>query len=231
MSYQPGQPGDHAAGRRFHIDLGESDPQLDQAIAELATPGVAIGYRRILPGDEDALLPEERASIPSPLAERRCASGAARIAARQILARFGYDRCPIPRGTAGEPIWPVGMIGSLSHDHEFAVAAIARTRDVSGIGIDIEPATPLPFDMIDFVLTPKGPSAFPEDRLAGRRLFAAKEAVFKAVFPMDRSFLEFQDIDVDLDRMSASVCTGRTLSIRIGCSSHIVALATLPLQK
>ena len=136
------------------MDHDKPDPDLERAIAALALPGVAIGYRRIRPGDEDALLDEERGSMASSLADRRRASGAARIVARQLLDRFGHARCPIPRGADGEPLWPAGMIGSLSHDDEFAVAAVGRAQDVGAIGIDIEPAVPLPGDMIDLVATP-----------------------------------------------------------------------------
>jgi 4'-phosphopantetheinyl transferase EntD len=207
--------------------MGENDPDrsLEQAIAGLATPGVAIDYRRILPGDEDALLEEERASIPS-LADRRRASGAARIVARRLLDQLGYERRPIPRGVDGAPVWPAGMTGSLSHDDQFAVAAVGRASDVGAIGIDIEPAIPLPCDMFDLVTTPKELSGIADDPLCGRLVFAAKEAVYKALFPVDRTFLEFRDIEVDLGRLQASTRTGRTVSIRCGVSSHLIVLAT-----
>jgi 4'-phosphopantetheinyl transferase EntD len=207
------------------MDQSKPDHDLERVIAGLAIPGVAIGYRRILPGDEDALLEEERRSIASSQTDRRRASGAARTVARQLLDRFGHVRCPIPRGADGEPLWPAGMTGSLSHDDEFAVAAVARAQGGAAIGIDIEPATPLPDDMIDLVVKPGELSKIAERRLAGRLLFAAKEAVYKAVFPLDRTFLEFQDIEVDLGKLRAFVPGGRMLSIRYGHSSHIIALA------
>ena len=206
--------------------MHQSDPDLDRAIVDLATPGVAIGYRRILPGDEDALLDDELASIPSMLVEGRRASGAARIVARRLLDRFGHARCAIPRGAHGEPLWPAGMTGSLAHDDEFAVAAVGMAQDVGAIGVDIEPAMPLPHDLIDLVVTPWELSRVPDDRLVGRLLFVAKEAVYKAVFPLDRVFLEFQDIDVDLELLRATAGAGRTLSIRHSFSSHIIVLAT-----
>jgi 4'-phosphopantetheinyl transferase EntD len=208
------------------MDESEPDRELERAIAGLAMSGVALGHRRLLPGDEDALLDEERALLPSSLTERRRASGAARIVARQLLEQFGYRGSSIPRGVDGEPLWPAGIIGSLSHDDEFAVAAVARNQDIEAIGIDIEPAVPLPPDMISLVFTPGELSRFANKRLVDRLIFAAKEAVYKAAFPLDRTFLEFQDIDVDLERLCASTRAGRTFSIRYSLSSRIIVLAT-----
>jgi 4'-phosphopantetheinyl transferase EntD len=206
--------------------VSAGDPALERAIEELAVPGIAIGYRRIRPGDEDALLPQEQASIAARLVERRRASGAARIVARELLDRFGHPRCPIPRGAGGAPIWPAGLAGSLAHDERYAVAAIGRAGDVGAIGIDIEPATPLPQDMIELVATPNERRAIADDPLRLKLLFAAKEAVYKAQFPRDRTFLEFQDIEVDLVRGQAATRTGRIVAIRFAIASCVIVLAT-----
>jgi 4'-phosphopantetheinyl transferase EntD len=203
------------------------DPALQRAVAGLAVPGVAIGCRRIQPGDENALLPEEQASIATRLPERRRASGAARIVARELLNRLGHARCPIPKGAGGAPIWPAGMTGSLAHDDQYAVAAIGRLGDVGAIGIDIEPATPLPHDMIELVATPKELADIGGDMLRCKLLFAAKEAVYKAQFPRDREFLEFQDIEVDLMRGQAATRSGRTVAIRYAVSPRIIVVATI----
>ncbi len=207
------------------MDQSEQDSDIERAIAELAMPGVAIGYRRILPGDEDALLDAERASLPSSLTERRRASGAARIVARQLLEQFGHHGHAVPRGVDGEPLWPAGMTGSLAHDDEFAVAAVGRTQDLGAIGIDVEPAIPLPHEMIGLVFTPGELDRLTNTRLVDRVIFAAKEAVYKAAFPLNRTFLEFQDIDVDLEGLRASTRAGHTFSIRYCLSSHIIVLA------
>jgi 4'-phosphopantetheinyl transferase EntD len=205
--------------------VSAGDPALERAIAALAVPGVAIGCRRIQPGDEDALLPQEHASIASCLTERRRASGAARIVARGLLDQFGHARCPIPKGADGEPIWPAGLTGSLAHDDQYAVAAVGRTGDVGAIGIDIEPARPLPRDMIELVATPRELADIDDDPLRLKLLFATKEAVYKAQFPRDRTFLEFQDIEVDLARMQAATRTGRIVAIRYAVVPRVVVLA------
>src|SRR5215472_5557921 len=105
------------------------DPSLQSAIEQLALPGVVIGHRLILPGDEHALLPKEAAAFASSVVKVRRASGAARIIARQLLARLGYPECAIPKAPSGAPVWPTGVVGSLAHDARIAVATVALSRD------------------------------------------------------------------------------------------------------
>jgi 4'-phosphopantetheinyl transferase EntD len=64
-----------------------------------------------------------------------------------------------------------------------------------------------------------------DDPLRGKLLFTAKEAVYKACYPLDRVFLEFHDIEVDLAGHQAVTKTGRVVALRYGVSSHVLALA------
>ena len=203
------------------------DPDLARAIAGLAVPGLLIGHRVIQPGDEDALLAQERATIASPVIQRQRASGAARMVARSLLAPFGHGGAPIIKDVSGAPIWPGGIVGSLAHDDRVAVAAVGQTSTISAVGIDVEPADVLPPDMLALVVTPDERKSLAGDPLRGRMLFAVKEAVYKAVFPLDRRFLEFQHINVDLPRRKAVTRHGRIVDVRYCASSHIVALALI----
>ena len=201
------------------------DPALTDAIATLAVPGARIGHRVIQPGDEAVLFETEAKTITSPLAEKRRASGAARIVGRALLRELGVPEQAIPKRVSGAPLWPDGITGSFAHDHLVAVAAAGLTRDVGALGIDVEPATPLPADMLDLVTTPNERIGIDGDPLRGRVLFVVKEAVYKAVHPLDGKFLDYHDIDVDLAARKAVTRTGRTVDIRYCVSSHIVAVA------
>jgi 4'-phosphopantetheinyl transferase EntD len=202
------------------------DLSLRRAIDTLASPGLLIGHRLIAPGDEHALLDPEAASIASPVVAVRRASGAARIVARALLAQLGHAGSALPRGASGEPMWPTGIVGSLAHDERVAVAAVGMQRDVGTVGIDVEPAVPLTTDMLELTATPQERGSLADDPLRGKLLFAAKEAVYKAVYPLDRTFLEFRDIEVDLAARSAITTTGRVLTLRYCVASHVVAVAT-----
>jgi len=204
---------------------GAVDPTLARGIEALAVPGLLIGHRVISAGDENALLDEEAASIASPVIAVRRASGAARIVARALLAQLGYARVAVPKGQAGEPIWPAGISGSIAHDDRTAVAAVGRLRDIRAVGIDVEPAVPLPPEMLKLIATPRELRSIADDPLQGKLLFVAKEAVYKAVYPLDRVFLEFRDIEVDLVSRAAATRTGRAVALRTCVSSHVVVVA------
>lgn len=204
------------------------DPLLQSAINALAFPGVLIGHRLISPGDENALLRDEVAAFATSVVKVRRASGAARIVARQLLARLGHPECPIPRAASGAPVWPGDVVGSLAHDARVAIAAVAASRDVGALGIDVEPAECLPSELLDLVATPQERLEIGDDPFQGRLLFAAKEAVYKAVYPLDRMFLEHHDVQINLATRKAVVRNGRIVEIRLSVSAHFVALAFLP---
>lgn len=186
-------------------------------------PGIAIGHRAILPGDEDGLFPEEIAGSAS--AKIRCSSGAARLVARELLASAGFANCAIPRTPSGAPIWPAPLVGSLAHDADIAVAAVAPHSEFAGIGIDIEPAESLPFDVIETIATPAERSVPATYLYGGRLLFVVKEAVYKAVAGLDRIFLGHRDVEVDWQKREALVCNGRTVELRFCIATHLLALA------
>jgi 4'-phosphopantetheinyl transferase EntD len=202
-------------------------PLLQQVIDAVAIPGVVIGHRRIAPGDEFALLPEEAHAFAGSVTKVRRASGAARTAARELLPLLGQTRrpLPLPKSASGAPTWPDGIVGSLAHDAEIAVAALALRSRYASIGIDVEPARPLERDLLDMIATPSERGAIGDDRLAARVLFAIKEAVYKAAHPLDGVFLEHQDVEVSLSARTAATRCGRIVPFRHGIGEHIIALA------
>ena len=133
----------------------------------------------------------------------------------------------MPKGSGGAPTWPNGVVGSLAHDDRVAVAAVGRSRDVGAIGIDVEPAELLPAELLDMVATPLERLKIADDPYGGRLLFVAKEAVYKAVYSLDRTFLEHHDVEVDLAERTAVVRNGRVVKLRFSLSTHLVALAFL----
>jgi 4'-phosphopantetheinyl transferase EntD len=207
------------------------DEPLDVPLALPSVPGIMMAYRVIASGDEHALLPEEAPAFAASVVKVRRASGAARLAARELLARLGHPQCPVPKGPAGAPVWPPGLVGSLSHDDEIALAAVARSRDFRAVGIDVEPAAPLPADLLDIVATARERPGLAADPLRGRLLFAAKEAVYKAVFPLDGEFLEHHEVEIDVAGETARVRNGREVELRLSTSSRLIALAFIAAQQ
>jgi len=207
--------------------IAAADRSLQSALDGLCFPGINIGHRVISVGDEDALMPEEAPAFAASVVKVRRASGAARIVARELLARVGHAGCALPKTPSGAPIWPAGVVGSLAHDTRIAVAAVGLQDEVRGLGIDIEPNEPLPAGLLDLVATPRERPILANDPCAGRLLFVAKEAVYKALHPLDHTFLDHQDVEIDFTRGKGTVRTGRIVEIRFAVAAHLVALAFL----
>ena len=194
----------------------------------IAVPGIAVAHRRIADGDELALLPEESAAFGGSVIKVRRASGAARSVARDLLRRLGQPRQAILRSVSRMPVWPDGIVGSLAHDAEVAVAAIAMQRDFAGVGIDVEPAEMLDPELLGLIATAAEQHRIHDDPYGGRLLFSVKEAVYKAVNPLDGVFLDHHDVEVDLAGRTAAIRNGRTVSFRCCVAPRIVTLAFVP---
>jgi 4'-phosphopantetheinyl transferase EntD len=145
-----------------------------------------------------------------------------------LLKGLGQPECALPRGPGGAPGWPAGVVGSLAHDSRVAVAAVGRCDDVGAIGIDVEPAESLPPELLELVATPQERLRIDDDPYQGRLLFVAKEAVYKAVYPLDQRFLDHHDVQINFADRKAVVRNGRVVELRFGIAAHVLALAFLP---
>lgn len=200
---------------------------MTDALASLARPGMSLGHRVIAKGDDAALLPDELQSFRRSVEVVRRRSGAARVLARRLLAVAGFDPVALPRSDSGAPVWPVGVVGSLAHDDDIAVAVVAGTDRFAGIGVDVEPALELPRELVPLVATPGEIRRYPAELVEGRTLFAVKEAVYKALNPIDGVFLGFHDIEIDINAGTAQTSSARSVTVAFTTSPRIIALAWL----
>jgi 4'-phosphopantetheinyl transferase EntD len=155
--------------------------------------------------DGDAGLPPERAAIAHAVAARRGDYLGVRDCARTALAALGQGPVAIGTGPRREPIWPEGVVGSLTHCTGYRAAAVARARRVHSLGIDAEPHEPLPAGVLDTVALPGEVRAISVlDRSDprthwGRILFCAKEAIYKAWYPLTGEWLGFEEASVSIE--------------------------------
>jgi 4'-phosphopantetheinyl transferase EntD len=202
-----------------------ADSTLSIALSALVQPGVLIGHRLIAPGDEHALLAAELSAFSGSVLKVRRQSGAARGLARVLLKKAGQGETAIPKSPSGAPVWPPGIVGSLAHDDEFAIAVIAHSKQFVSLGIDVEPAEALPSELVNLVATPEEQQRYSSTLLESRLLFSIKEAVYKAANPIDGRFLDFHEIEVDLDTCVAWIERSRSMKIAFTTYPRIVALA------
>lgn len=170
----------------------------------------------VLPGEIDALaaaemysdprelapLPEEEPLIARSVPKRRNEFITVRYCARQALVDLGAEPAPILKGDKGEPCWPDGIVGSLTHCEGFRGAAVGRRAHVRSLGIDAEPHDVLPHGVLDAISLPAERdelAAMPEGVHWDRVLFCAKEATYKAWFPLTHRWLGFEDAHITFD--------------------------------
>lgn len=118
-------------------------------------------------------------------------------AGRRLVAELvGGPHVDVPRGARGAPMWPTGVVGSITHTRRYAAVAVAASVDAVSIGIDAEPIMPLAAETIAVVtnsaeLVRITPAC---GELAGLVAFVAKEAVFKAWWPVHGRELDFSEV-------------------------------------
>ncbi|WP_369249782.1 hypothetical protein [Streptomyces sp. R41] len=115
------------------------------ALLRAVLPSWAYGAARaadVVPSAE--LFPEEAAVCAEAGPRRRAEFTAGRWCAHRALAALGAGRVAVPRGARGMPVWPDGVVGSITHCEGYRAAAVCRGGDARALGIDAEPAAPLP---------------------------------------------------------------------------------------
>jgi len=192
--------------------------------------------------DESVLLHAERELLDAANANRCGEFAIGRYCARLALGHLGLAPKPILRDENGAPIWPQGILGSISHTRGLTVAIVVAEKLGKGVGVDAEHIRGrFPPDVFAAIGTAREKdliSRHPEptrDRLR-YAIFSAKESVFKCLYGAfkERWPLEAIDIRVDagLNSFTTSPVEPRAgLAIRghIGLSAdHVVTVAWLP---
>lgn len=166
-------------------------------------PAGAVSADGPIGDSEEELLPQERPVIASAGGGRRREFAAGRACAHVVLARLGWSQFPLLSGPSREPLWPPGIAGSITHSEGYVAAAGFRIGDlgpVRGLGIDAEANEILPPEVARLVLTHS-------ERASGARpttaIFSAKESVYKAWFPLTGRWLDYHDVEIDMDLEAA----------------------------
>jgi 4'-phosphopantetheinyl transferase EntD len=160
-----------------------------------ATVAVAAGPVADLAG---SLFPEEEAVVARAVAKRRDEFAAGRAAAREALALAGVAAGALPKGPGGAVVWPAGAVGSISHAGGMVAAVAARRDAVAALGIDLEVLSDRAEGVAD-AISDAGEAARARIWDWGLvRLFSAKEAAFKALYPAAGVLFGFDTLEVTL---------------------------------
>lgn len=173
-------------------------------LPELVPGSVSVAETR---EELDEVLHREETALAERMVDRRRREfTTVRGCARRALRGLGRPRPPMVPGSAGEPTWPAGVVGSMTHCEHYRAAAVARQEDVDCLGIDAEPNAPLPAGVLARVATTpeeldrlRSLAAERPDVAVDRLLFSVKESLYKAWYPREGRWLGFGDALVRLD--------------------------------
>lgn len=212
---------------------------MKQAPKSLGGDGVFLGWSVV--GDEEfGLFPDEIETVVGASRIRRTEFAAGRRAARNALAAASIDPRPLLSGSDGIPDWPCGIVGSISHSPDAALAAVGRKVHYRALGLDIETVARVSLSFAETVATGRERhwlSALADPRQGLALIFSAKEAWHKCQFVLTRRVFEFQEVEISFAFESqtfevsavgrgppSEVLRGR---FAVDCE-HVACLAVLP---
>lgn len=182
-----------------HVDFR----QLEAALRASLGPDAAVSCRSTADGDMSRLAPCEYPAISGAIEQRKKEFAAGRLAARDAMRRLGRPEAPIPANHDRSPQWPMDLVGSISHTKKVCLAVVALRTRWHSVGVDVEPDSSLPSDIWSMICLPQELqriNEFPENE-RGRwvaRVFTAKEAYYKWVYPTVRTLLDFHEVAIEL---------------------------------
>lgn len=193
-------------------------------------PGGAFGAAREIGREGDLVKQawclgiELPASLRSAGAKRRKEYLAGRISARLALRDLLGAGAPLTDLGADEddvPLWPEGVVGSISHGAGTGFAAVAAASRCLGLGVDVERVVSLQqaerlgrrvLTHREMELRRGEPGGLTEAEMF-TLAFSAKESAYKSLFPVHRRHLGF--LDVELTRRKGLDGTGRHGHVRL----------------
>lgn len=152
-----------------------------------------------LPGA--VIFADEEGHVRDAVPARRREFATGRACARVAMIRHGIAPATVPADARGAPIWPRGLVGSITHCRGFRAGAVASSARLSGMGIDAEPSRVLAPVVLAGIATPRerawlaGPD--PEGR-RGTLLFSAKEAAIKLRYQLTGVPLGLRQVEVEI---------------------------------
>lgn len=172
------------------------------ALFEVPVAVAATDPRKVQPDP----LPTEAAHLARAIAKRRQEFAAGRAMAREAMHRLtgAPVNQPILVGQDRAPIWPVGWQGSISHKSTLCMAVVGRSGGL--LGLDVEEDVPLAPDLIPTICSDAEIAhiAGTEEGFLAKLIFSAKEAAYKAQYPLTRMVFGFHRLEMRLDVHSSS---------------------------
>jgi 4'-phosphopantetheinyl transferase EntD len=179
-------------------------------LTELFPEYVHLACMRV-PDTAPPVLDAEQPLIGKAVAKRRREFSSGRCCARQALSELGFTDTPILHDQNGAPLWPQGIVGSITHTTTYAAAAVAEGSRLHGLGIDMETISRVSSRIMDKILTATEKTALqslPDPTKQQHLLslyFSAKEAIYKCLHPLLQCLIGFKDARIEYEPVKDSI--------------------------
>lgn len=139
--------------------------------------------------------------VDKAVTKRKAEFVAGRYCAHQALSALGVAPGLIGIAEARNPVWPRGIVGSISHSHGYAISATAKRSSKLMLGLDVEDmvapqtakrleASVINDDELDLLRQAPRPEAL------FTLIFSVKESFYKAAYPWVKRYFGFKAISV-----------------------------------
>lgn len=123
---------------------------------------------------------------------------AGRYCAIKASKELGIHLESLPVAKTREPVWPQDIVGSISHSKLLALSCISLAKNYDSLGIDAEEvlSESVARDVQETIASSAEVSLLNKSYFLKELtiLFSAKEALYKALFPLTREFIDFKEV-------------------------------------
>jgi len=169
----------------------------------LAAEGVC--FKAVAVADRTGELGEDELSVvANVVSSRQNTFSSGRHCAKNVLHSLGVSASEFNRGLAqhedGSAVWPDGVIGSISHTNDWALAAATlKTQRYESIGVDIEKIERVKSGVLRIIATEQEQAEIADAvdvRWARVGLFSVKESLYKCLRPIHGKYIRFNDVQL-----------------------------------
>lgn len=190
-----------------HSQIADNAAARFKGLEDLFPAGVAATVMRG-PGDPHLLYPEEAACLGRAVPKRVQEFAAGRLCARLALESFGIGDFPLRVAADRQPIWPRGIVGSISHTAGLCIAAVCLKSRYDALGVDCEVVGHVTEELWATICTSReadwlGGLPVAERAVAAALIFSAKESFYKCQYPLTGEWLDFHDLECESPRWGA----------------------------